>query len=427
MKHARLHSLFLLLVLCVSATAQDTPLTAQALVERQQVFAGEPFVFQIRVDGSESPDKPKLSSLTDFDVQELGGQQNSSQSVTIVNGRMNRVVRKGYVFNYRLTAKTTGQLVIPAVMITADGRSVQTNAIRIAVSEPQETDDFKLRIFLSDSKVYVGQPVIMTVKWYIAKNVREFAFQVPVLTDSRFDISDPKLRIDPNKHLQVPVSGQETIAEKAQEVLDGKQYLTVSFRKILFPKKAGTIPFPQSTVAGRRSKATSAAAALSTISSTTTSSVARPSAGALCTTASSCRRTRRSCRYSTCRRRGVRTVFTGLVGEYKISAEASPTDVNVGDPITVTVRLSGPPYLDNAEIPPLSRQPSLAQDFKIPPEQADGQVEGDVKKFTQTLRARHSDVSQIPPIELSYFSRRRLPTRLRGPSRFRCRWRARAL
>jgi hypothetical protein len=105
MKRGRLCILSFLLTLCLPLAAQETALTAQALVERQQVFAGEPFLYQIRVDGSESPDKPSLAGLADFDVQELGGQQNSSQSVTIVNGRMNRVVRKGYVFNFRLTAK----------------------------------------------------------------------------------------------------------------------------------------------------------------------------------------------------------------------------------------------------------------------------------------------------------------------------------
>ncbi|MCP5118365.1 MAG: protein BatD [bacterium] len=45
----------------------------------------------------------------------------------------------------------------------------------------------------------------------------------------------------------------------------------------------------------------------------------------------------------------------------------------------------------------------MSRDFKIPPERAAGVVEGGAKSFTQTIRAKHSDVGEIPPIELAYF------------------------
>ena len=37
--------------------------------------------------------------------------------------------------------------------------------------------------------------------------------------------------------------------------------------------------------------------------------------------------------------------FYGLVGQYTISASATPTKVNVGDPITLTVKVGGGKYL----------------------------------------------------------------------------------
>ena len=48
--------------------------------------------------------------------------------------------------------------------------------------------------------------------------------------------------------------------------------------------------------------------------------------------------------------------FTGLVGAYSIETAAAPTEVNVGDPITLTIRIRGPEPLDNIPAPALHRQ-----------------------------------------------------------------------
>ena len=245
----------LLVLLCLigvlgPATAAE-PLTVQALVEKNQVILGAPFLFQIRVDGSESPQKPDLAALSDFSVEDLGGQQNSSQSVTIINGRMQRVVQRGYVFSYRLTAKKKGMLTIPAIAVTAGAQRASTRPVTIRVAAPSETEDFKLRVSLSEKKAYVGQPVVMTFTWYLGKNVQDISFNLPVLTDKRFQTADPQVSFDPNRNLRIPLGAGQVIAEKGQETLDGKQYMTVQFRKILIPKQAGAITLPQATVAGK--------------------------------------------------------------------------------------------------------------------------------------------------------------------------------
>jgi BatD DUF11 like domain len=390
-------------LLCISPTALAQQLSVTATVEKNEVYVGAPFTLQIQVEGSDQVERPDLSGLADFQVQEAGGGQNNSQSISIVNGRVTRDVRRGYTFNYRLTAKRAGSLTIPAVSVTAEGQTRSTQPIAIHALPPSENDDFKLRLDLSEQHCYVGQPVILTVTWYVGRNVEEFEFNVPVLEDKRFDISGFNEDIDPaqqDSYVRIPLGGDVAVGRKGHAALDGRGFLTVKFQKVLIPKQAGTISVPQATVSMRAVQGYQRRNGRSVFddffsdgffgrravyedfvvpSNTPTLNVAElPTEG--------------------------RPVgFSGLVGSFEVEADATPTDVSVGDPITLTVRVKGPRYLQNVTLPPLEKQPSLARDFRIPEERATGVIKGNTKVFTQTLRATHSGVSGIPPIEVPYF------------------------
>ena len=385
-------------------TARAQTFRVQGAVQKTEVFVGESFLFQIQIEGSDKPEKPDVSAIADFRVREMGGQQNTSQSMTIVNGRVNQVVRRGYVFSYRLTPKRAGTLRIPALAVTAEGKTASTAPIAIRVVPPVETDDFKLRLSLSERKAYVGQPVRLTVTWYVGKDVREFSFDVPVLKDPRFRVagSDPKVtQAQAEKYVRVPLADGEVIGKKGRGTLDGRDYVTVSFERVLIPRQAGKLRLPQAAVtcqaqSGRRERRRGVLDDFFSedffrlrgraVYETAVAPSNRPTLEVLDLPA-----------------RGRPPGFSGLVGKYSIAAEATPNEVNVGDPITVTVKISGPRYLGNVDLPALGSQPALARDFKIPSERSPGLLKGRAKVFVQTLRARHADVHGIPPIELSYF------------------------
>jgi hypothetical protein len=382
-------------------------LSARAAVERTEVFVGESFVFQIQVEGHDAPQEPDVSAMKDFSVQSLGGQQNSSSSVTIVNGQVTRNVRRGYVFSYRLTPTKAGTFTIPSIKVTAGGQTVDTEPLRVRAVPPAESEDFKLRMELSSTKCYAGQPVTLNVTWYIGKDVEGFQFNFPILDDERFAVADVDTPIDPgekNLYLRIPLGSGEVIGKKGRDVLDGTEYITVRFRKVLIPKKSGTLTIPNGTVTcnavmgyqqrqrsrnpffddffndgffGRRKEAV-------------VRKIVVPSNEPVLTVLD-------------LPKIGRPANFTGLIGTYSMEASAAPTEVSVGDPITLTVRVTGPDYLEDVDLPPLDQHPTLASDFKIPAEMAPGKVSGGVKTFTQTLRAKHPGVKAIPPIELSYF------------------------
>ncbi len=389
-------------VLVCAGAARSQELSVTAAVEQDQVYVGAPFTFQIQVEGSDQAERPDLSGLSDFQVQEAGGGQNNSQSISMINGKISRVVRRGYTFNYRLTAKRAGELTIPAVSVTAGGQTRRTQPVRIHARPPEENDDFKLRLELSEQHCYVGQPVILTVTWYIARNVEQFDFNVPILEDKRFDVEGFDEDIDPSQqdnYVRIPLGNDVAIGRKGQATIDGRQFLTVKFEKVLIPKQAGAVSIPQATVSMRAVQGFQRRSGSAFDDFFSDSFFGRRAVYEDFVVPSNTPRLDVAALPSEGRPAG----FNGLVGSFQVEAEATPTNVSVGDPITLTVKLKGPRYLQNVTLPPIEKQPALARDFRMPDERATGVIKGNAKVFTQTLRATHSGVSEIPSIEVPYF------------------------
>jgi BatD DUF11 like domain len=97
--------------------------------------------------------------------------------------------------------------------------------------------------------------------------------------------------------------------------------------------------------------------------------------------------------------------FNGAVGDYEMTVTAGPTNVAIGDPITVRVRISGRGALDALSLPPLPG----GSDFKLfPPtskteysDQLD--TEGD-KTFEEIVTPQDTDVRALPEISFSFFN-----------------------
>jgi hypothetical protein len=96
--------------------------------------------------------------------------------------------------------------------------------------------------------------------------------------------------------------------------------------------------------------------------------------------------------------------FYGLVGRYTIEATASPiTDVYVGDPVTLTIKIGGGKYLKPVQWPDLQSIAGFSNNFKIPEQKASPTIEGQYKVFTQTVRPDNDKANVIPAIPLVYF------------------------
>lgn len=79
-------------------------------------------------------------------------------------------------------------------------------------------------------------------------------------------------------------------------------------------------------------------------------------------------------------------LFNGMVGEYGIEVEAEPTDVRVGEPITLTIKVTATHFMENIFLQPLRYQPYLVNRFEIPTDRSLPQLIGKSKIYTQTIR-----------------------------------------
>jgi len=383
------------------ALGADKPISVQAQVDREEVTAGDSFRLQIKIDGDDSPAEPDLSKLADFKVVSRGGGQNNRESISIINGKMNRVSEHGYIFNYELTPKREGFLTIPAIEIAAGGKTLLTQPIPIRVSKPIISNEFKLRTLLSETESYVGQPLVLTVKWFVNTNIAEFKFDLPYLEDQRFIFADypDDSNYQGQDAIAIDLSGHTVIARKGKE----GQYTTVTIRRIVIAKEPGEFSLGPGRVFSK------------IITGYQQNRGTRPfndffndffdSRQAIykqVVTESNPLKIK----VSPLPKENRPPDFSGLIGQYSLAAEADPTEVNVGDPITLTVMVTGTEYLNNVQLPPLENQPEIKKNFKVPEEMGQGEIDGRVKIFTQTIRARYPTVKEIPEIRLNFFNPR---------------------
>lgn len=347
------------------------------------IYPGQRFTYSVVVEGGATPSRIDIAPLAQFKPARTG----SGQEMRQINGRM--TVR--YSENYLIPAVKPGTMILPSVTVVVDGKTYTTNLVEVTVAEPGTTDRLALEVTLSEQKCYVGQPVVMTVKWIVKAQVKEANFNVPVFKGDDFYLEDASGPADAYAKTEATIHDVPVMISETREQIKGMEAAVISFRKILIPKRSGRITLDPVTV--------SADMATGRVR---TNSVFNPI------------RTRYE-RFNVAAdplelevlalpETGRPAVFYGLVGHYTIEAEAAPTEVSVGDPITLTVRVGGNPYLKPVQWPDL--QAILGDDFKVPTEKASPIVEAGVKVFTQTIRANNDAVTGVPPIPLAYFDSR---------------------
>ena len=96
--------------------------------------------------------------------------------------------------------------------------------------------------------------------------------------------------------------------------------------------------------------------------------------------------------------------FSGGVGQFTMTGTAGPTNVAVGDPVTIRLQVSGRGALDSITLP---EQPAW-KEFKVYPPTVKIETSGDLglegtKSFEQVIVPQNTEITAVPALEFTYF------------------------
>ncbi|QDV49830.1 BatD family protein [Gimesia fumaroli] len=405
-----LQSILAVIILGIAGSSAYAGDVSMSLSSRE-AYVGSPIQMQISINNASDYEQPVLPQIDGVEVRSAGAPSQSSQ-VTIINGR--RTESRSVVLRYLITPRRAGTFEIPALTFKVDGNSVETKPFRFVATKSETGDLLYVELAGKKDKVFVGQPLEMTLKIYI----KPYRDQKHELTLSEGDmwnmISDHtrwgsfQKRIEEIANNRQRPSGKEVLRKDDQG--GERAYYMYEIDAQVYPTKAGKISgddiqivvnYP--TALGRSRDPFDSFFEDSPFGGSFMSS---PFSNRLTVTAS--RPVVAEAAVDTTEvlpvpAQGRPLDYRGAVGQYQIVAQASPVDVNAGDPITLNLGIIGTGPMELVQAPPLSELPELKQ-FKVSNQPLAGYVKDDSKVFSTTIRPRQAGITMIPAIPFSFFN-----------------------
>ena len=414
MKQDSNHSIHFLATVCSLAVlwlATPAALGGDVTVEvsTRETFVNAPFTLRIIFENTKThqrPDNPEIPGA----LVRLNPNPTRKSFTQISNGQTSTT--NSLIYIIQITPLREGLLIIPAFSLKADGRITRTQPIEVLVTRATaETDSSELILIdieAARDTYYLGEAVQVTLRIW----VRPYRDQTYNITVSRPDTwrmvnrnlsswGEFKQVIDDLEQTQFPgFRNSASVPEGGEELRidesgNRRSYYHYELPAIIWPKQAGTLrmddvkvimDYPTRLQRRRSLLSNSFSVAESkliaaTIDSTTITIKPTPEAGRPAS-------------------------FAGAVGRYAISVQAQPTQVGVGDPITIAIDIrdrTGNSRLDVLLPPALEATSELVENFRIPTDPLAGEVVGNTKRFIQTIRAKSDQVDRIPPLQFAYF------------------------
>ncbi|OXU13957.1 BatD family protein [Sedimentisphaera salicampi] len=365
-----------------------------AEISSESVYTGQDFIYQITVEGAAGGEVIDSSSLQEFSPEGPSMSDESRRSITIINGKRRERVSKKFTISYRLTAQKAGRHTVSPVKIEVEGKKYETQSLSFTAKEPQKDERMDIEAVVSKEECFVGEPVELTCSWYIKKQllqrnlVRDLNFSVPAFDHPLVTVEQSN--IDKNAKEEMEINGLTTGILQTSAEHNGLSSVKVTFSKILIPNSAGKINLGKPGITCK--------IAVSVNRNGGSFFGRRYNYGVFAAEAENI-----SINVKPLPEKSRPANFSGLVGEYKITTQASPVEMKEGDPITLKIKVQGK-YLKPVEWPELSKIPKFSDNFIIPSEKSSPKISADSKTFTQTIRTKTDKVSEIPPVEISFFN-----------------------
>ncbi|MCP4249029.1 MAG: protein BatD [bacterium] len=378
-----------------SATVRAGDLTMQ--VSTREAFVGEAVTVQIQVSNAEAHDPPEFPEVAGADVRV--GQTRRNENVSIGKDGMTKQVTVAY--NFHVTPRRKGSIVIPPVPVRVDGKVLRTRRAVILVTASETGDLLFVELVSPRESIYLGEALDVELEiWIRPYRDRNGRLDANAML-SRVDFDASQWGSFRDTVIQLR-NGQKRWQYRNDTRVDSdgtqRAYFVYPIAMRFVPMTAGpldvgevgvVVSYPTRT--GRRRDLFAFAFDRAGVTE------ARPVRATLAAS---------EIVVQPPPEEGRPVWFNGAVGDFRISARAGNTVVRVREPIELTLTVSGSGVLDRVPAPPLNRVENLTSDFKVPLDVPAGIVEGGRKRFTVKIGAKSDAVTEIPSIPFSYFSPR---------------------
>lgn len=418
---------FLSIAVALPLVADDVTLNVEA--NRNQLYLGESFILQVKIAGTFETE-PDLSRITNSRIRSLGRQKTSNVSISFDKGQITRQGFSGLIISYEITPLAAGQFQAGPVVITVNGRRLTAEGPSLTVTDIEKQDLVKLAITSSSETVLIDEPFDITLTVLIKRLAGKFADAEPIFPDTPpvliipwlqpviipglngpdlnqllnkllisnrrpgFAINDYMRQPDPFDFSSFMSGGRRQalfFLDRRRISQNGTDYLEYHLTLPYAPKDEGNYVF--GPVEFKGSVPVAMATPIETDDTGKVQGMAIFTVGPACT---------------------VRVIpppeldrpacFSGGIGS-NLAAKASlnATTCSVGDPIELTLELTGRVRFDKMLPPKLALQTNLLAHFTIYDNTVQTVKQDAACRYIYTLRPKHAGAFQVPPIEVAYY------------------------
>ncbi|MFZ4396365.1 MAG: BatD family protein [Kiritimatiellia bacterium] len=413
---------------CFWSACAGAEITLNVQPNRTQIYLGESLLLNVTVNGTDDEQPlPDLSSLQ-ADVQFIGSQRNSQQFISVVNGRITRSGTKARLFAFQLKPRAAGVFSTGPVKYKTDGPAITGRGPDVQVTGQEPQDRVVACVQASRASVLVDEPFTITLSVAIAALPKpneavepvhpnllprlECGFlslaeipglQIPNLqqtlqslisNDQRkpaFQINDYVMRA--SAMFADPLGDFDPFQPRpirfrlppASVLRNGRAFHEYTLTLSYTPKQEGDYTFGPVTFKGdvitsANAQNQAVTRQISCVGPAVTVRVVPPP------------ETNRP------------DWFIGSVGtNLSVQAELDATICKVGDPLTLTLDVTGALSLGNMRPPQLNLQPGLNTDFRIYDDNVEASAIPAGKRFRYRIRPIREGTLELPPIQVAWF------------------------
>ena len=410
----------------ICASAADVKLDVSA--KRTQLYLGESMVLTVRVSGlKDASVEPDFSELRDCEVRLLGSHSSHSSNVNVVNGRLVRSSFTGRIFSYELTPSKVGSLSLGPVFLHHEGKLIRASGPTVKVIGVEDQEWVHVTVSASRESVLIDEPFEVTVTVAMKKLPGQYAKADPMNPNNPPLITLPYLGeelpglVSPNvRRLLSPLqartrdqpgfrindfgapqdsfgslfdfgfSSRRTPSKFALTRKDTKRggipYWEYTLKTRYVPKEEGEHTFGPVLFKGNvfvgvtpdrrgRERPVFAVGPAATVRIVPPPEEGRPES------------------------------YVGVLGSnLTATAELDVQTCNVGDPLQLTVRISGNVNIDKLRPPPVWEQDSIIRRFKVYDDTMQTERNNGEVAYVWTVRPKEPGTYELPPIDVSFYN-----------------------